>query len=1139
MSNKMQKQKTAISPHGLSLQQFRRQLHSVKNLRAGLSLARMMVKPEQIPPIVHQLSRTPLYAQLLAPMTFPMSLRAFTPKRRLEKTSTEGELMWCASVLSLYASKLSMFVKHRDDYYRAYLHADFVEAERLIDLIQESFGFSLWLLGNRLQLLQATKGLQAQKSFLEEFVSTEGINQFIAWITYFLSLRAEDNVSYSSFELETEDVLGKSWLRDYVLHHWLPSSFTSIEDAGRPISVEEPHPIIDRFETFVAMSLNYCVKYGAGNSRLLVTALEQIEGIGDTTTRRMLMVLRDGYDQQGANVLQFADVYTEGHYHEVIDSDCESLELVARAYALVGRRPPLDEKPSLRNQIVALMYDVLSMSLDAPQSRQKLKKLALLCPAYSLTFQIAAFLERTHDHVIGGGTSDLDLATALSSSLDNPWSTSALDRICVGEPWLHQMLIAHPNSPAIKLRHALSTADVTKLQLGEISLPQHRQAMYMGHIHFQKGDFTTAAASYLLATESTVDYISHTSKRYLFETYYANGQLYEAVQLAIDQILANPSAALSYPLEDLAKKYLNHADFRSSMDLAVLLHLATRYCNAKLERDISNIYENILSAEGISRPSVLTDRAGQYNHDRLVYFLRYICVPRILDDTTCFDSVEEIDTERIAVCQALLRLDPQNVASYQAEIRAITRGSEVANLLSKMQTSKIYVDEAGVLESLEVNLKESLMRYRQLLSSPSLAYQTEKLSKRLSEMLNSKGHPEFKDLKLPASELEGLFNAILLEFVSEFALSPAYGLDTHVSTSIRHGAFEGHLRRPLAIENLLCIKQNKEYILPATWRLKLPDLEGDNYDLLQKLLAKFTQRFEEIIHGYLKEKLQIRLVGDSVAMFDFHSSPTEIQSLMDGVTPSTDLNDLEDRLLSHCWMLTTRSLDAIRADLLDYAATQIGIAFDALVRGVESKIEHASVTPLMDAIARSRTAFQIAIEDVAGWFQRPTDLSRDPFDIEVATHVALQQIANCYVKNPIEPIFDLSIKEKIDGRMLDGLCEILFVLLQNVILHSGLGEQRAKVFISAQRCGEALVLECKSYLAGDVSLAERRACAVDAMKKYQRDSALKMARKEGGSGLSKVWRIAEFDLRVQHGIELLVSEEREFVARLSLIGIWL
>ena len=44
--------------------------------------------------------------------------------------------------------------------------------------------------------------------------------------------------------------------------------------------------------------------------------------------------------------------------------------------------------------------------------------------------------------------------------------------------------------------------------------------------------------------------------------------------------------------------------------------------------------------------------------------------------------------------------------------------------------------------------------------------------------------------------------------------------------------------------------------------------------------------------------------------------------------------------------------------------------------------------------------------------------------------------------------------------------------------------------------------------------------------------------KKGGSGLSKIWRIAEFDLRLKHEIKLEVTDDREFIVQLSLGGVW-
>lgn len=1138
MANKSKRNISAKAKPLSAVQLFRRTIHSDRNMRKGLARARTIVKPSFFPIIVRELSRNAIYEGILAPTTFPMSLASVLPGARLQEISIEGELLWTSSVLSLYADRLGDFVKLRDKYYFAHENANYDQATNILDQIQKEFGYSIWLIGNRLQLLQVTKGLESQKTWLENVLSTEGINQLIAWVAYFISVRTEENVSYSSFVSELSEILEIKWLRDYAKLHFLPSECASIDDPDLPISMEEPHPIIDRFETFVAMALVYCTKVDASSRATLIASLEQLEGVNDSLIQRMLAVLRDNEIGIDGKFLALADAYTEGRYELLLSDRCEGLELIARSHAYLGRPPEQDETQSLRKQLIWHMYNISVLSPDATLSRVKLKKLAIICPNRSTALEVSAFLDRTHDHLDVVSPSRLEIAASLSRPLDNPWSAAAIDSCRNNSKWLNFLAETNQSSPSVLLRLALINKSAAAVELNEMHFPGYRKAMYLGHINFAYKKYVEAAEYYLMAANSDMDFVSQKAKRALFNTYYAAGRLDEAANLAVDQVLLFPSGAISYPLEILAREYLNSGSYNNSIELAILLHLAMRHCNAKFERDLSNIYENIMEAERLDRPSMFRDRIKDFSTERLIYFLRYICVPRVLDDTTCFESVEEIDQERIAVCQLLLTLDPPNIEIYQSEIRVITRDNEVASLLSKVQTSKVYVDEAGIRDALEVSLAEPLTRYLKLLESPNLAYQAEKLSKRISEMLKSKGHPEFKDLKLPATEREGLFNAMLLEAGAEFSFNPAYGLDTHVSTSIRHGAFEGHLRRALVIEDLLCAKKDKEYILPLNWKRKLYNLNAQEFDALQKLLGRFTQRFEELLHEYLKEKLHIRIIGDNVAMFNFSGSPSEVQGLMESITPSTTVQDLAERLITHFWELTTKSLDAIRQDLLIGAAKQMSSAFDALVRGVESKFAHATIAPVIDGVARARTTFQTAIEDVADWFQRPTDLSRDPFDIEVATHVSLQQIANCYVGNPIRTSLNICVNEKIDGRMLDGLCEIFFILLQNVIRHGGFSDDKADVSITAQRDGETLILHCTSNLAPDVSINDRRICATDAMNRYEHDSAMKMARKEGGSGLSKIWRIAEFDLRVQHSIELAVSDEHQFVVKLLLKGVW-
>lgn len=1120
-----------------TLRQFRRRLHKYPDVRKGLSAARQQVDSSSFPAIIGYLGRQSIYRQVLAPHTFPKSLNDYGKRLRLAKIASLDELLWLAAVFTLYLDQLERYVKLRDSYYDTYLDGGAEDAARALGEIEEEFGQSRWLLSQKFHIIHETEGLQAQKDYLEEVMSSE-LSQIIAWSSYFFSLRAENNVSFSTLENKLSDLIGHGDLIDYFRHVVISYDPTEISELGVPMSWDEPGCMIDRLETFVMMSqLALARGLSADERRLLADALERLSVIQDWRLLSAHALITGSGSFPDAQIISAIDSYTSGCYEDVISNNSSPIELIARAYATSGIAPPREEGGTVRAHIVSLMYEILIMSPEAAQSRQKLKKIASLTSGHPVAYQITGFLERSHDHVFVTEYTELDKLTALATSINNPWHAVALGQIVDGD-WLAHLQNAHPNSPTLRLRSCVIVGDEQPLLDGVLDLPPHRQSIYMGHVALKSQRFDDAIYHYTEVAKSEIEYIAASGLRYLYRAFIAAGRIKDAVKLAVSHVRRNPGAAQAYPLTELARLGLRDASLRQSMSLAILLHLAARHEDPEVERDLSDVYENVLGAYGYERPSQLIDSVDETNKEDFIYFLRYVCVPRILDGTTQFRSVDEIEAERISICQKLLVLDARTEATYLDEIRALTLESRVALLLHQVQTSKIYVDEVGVRRAVEPTLRDSFARFQQLLGSPNLSYQAEKLSKRLEELLSSLGYSEFKGLKLPASEAESLFAEMLLGVVFEFALNPAYGLDTHVSTSIRHGAFEGHLRSPLAAEDLLCQKQGERYVLPHSWEQKLSDIDEGTSAAIVKALGRFTEKFDEFILSYLREKLHIRITGGSrTAMFNFEASAEQNGHLLESTTTSTDYEGFVDKLMNHCWSMTTASLEAIRAELINAALPAFNTGFDTLVRSLTSAAPHEQIAGLLDAIARARTSFQPAIEDVAQWFHRPTDLSREPFEFEVAVHVALKQIENCYVRSKVEAELHINVPHKLDGQVLDGLCEILFILMQNAIIHGGYEAASPSVTLLASLEGNLLQLTCSNSLSDLVDITERRNSAADAMLRYRCDSALKMARKEGGSGLSKIWRIAEFDLRAEHSLHLEVRDEKVFEARLSLEGL--
>ncbi len=1114
-------------------------MHSAKTPRSGLSRARAALPPESFPEIVRELGRQSIYKPLLAPTAFARTLRDFTSKPRLIRLEADGEIVWTASILALYRDELCSFIILREQFYESYLLGDLVGALNFLQKIEEQFGVSIWLLNQKVQILQLHEGLKAQKDLLEEVVNTPGFSQYAAWLVYYFSVRAEENVSFASLEQQAGDILEIPEMGDYWLSHVLPYDLTQVENVATPIAHEEPHPIIDRYETFVAMLQIYAVRVQASALPRLILALKQMDGFPDVRITRLQEVF--GLRELGSVdvTLPDADAYTAGRYEELLPSHGDNLELIARARVMSGLGDSGSVDLSIKSQVIRLMCDVLVRSDAAAQSRLSLKKLALFCSKHVYGIQIASFLERRHEHLQVSEYSELDRLAALAGPTDNPWSAPILAQLLTKVQWLDRLEDNVPESPAVRLRRALSDNSMAKLEALRGLIPEYRFNLYAGHIAFSQANYDKAADYYEKVRKTGNDYLESTATRYLFESHYALGKFESAMTIAVSELLRRPTAWDTYPLERLVKLCLKDQSLVSRVELAILVYLTSRHIDPKWERELSDIYENVLYEMDFTRPSQLSEifpDLSQPAVDLWIFFLRYVAIPRVLDDTTAFDDVDAVDRERISVLQILSQLDPSNGQAYLSEIRAITRDLNVSHFLKKVQSSKIYVDESGVRRALELTLRESFTRYVRLLTSPSLAYQAEKLSKRLVAMLNVKGNPEFKELKLPASELEGLVQSMLSDTVHEFALNPAFGLDTHISTSIRHGSFEGHLRSPLALEGLLCARLGETYQLPPVWSRELSELSPDDGEYVRKQLARFTQKFEDLVQGYTKQKLHIRAIGNNIAMFDYHTSDEELASLESAVAESSTYELAVDKLIAHCWYLTDRSLDAIRTDLQTSMRRQLATAFDVLVTNLESKLQHDQIVSLIDAIARARVSLDSALNDVTEWFHKPTDLSRDPFDFDLAVYVARLQATNCYTQTPIVPTFNLSVTGKVPGASLDGLCELIFILFQNAIIH-GLTEDRGvKVQISTMRKNGTVILECRNLIPAEADLAERRAMSQAAMRRYERDSALKRARSEGGSGLSKIWRIAEFDLRVKHGIFLEVTDDREFVAKVELQG---
>lgn len=1114
------------------LKVVRRKLHATKSLRDGMGNARQTLTPSMIPVIVRALSATAVYKSALAVNPFPENFGSFTTNPRLIGISLEGELYWTASVLSLFSTEINAFVQTREMVRRSTMKGEYLAALSELDAFEQRYGVSLWILSNRIQLLQLQDGLKKQKDYLEQTINIQGLNNFAALFAYYFSLRSEENVSYSTLHEEIRPVIKSVEMGDYLRHHVLPGYAEKIPDPQLLISWEEPHPIFDRYETFISALGMFVARNGRTASKHILGPLELLSEIHDTELIYLRNIIQNGIGNSiSDDAIDLYDSYLCGALKPSFESFFKYPEISARALAWTGRDVHSDD---LAGEMAMCMKAILLGEDGYKIASTRLQKIGLIAGDRRRASAIAYFLRRADNRTAMQDPS-IPGATDRTTLPLGPW---AIDELSEAEREVEFSLIASrfPNSTFVHLVHTkLLDVDVALTTLQALSLPADRKALISGKLLFDRNQHDRAREYLHAATKNARNLATVEAKRYLVLSLLKTGEVKAAIELVSDEFLNHGSAYRLFPVAELLTLALKERSLYSSVHVAIVLSIAARFVNPHWERELSDIFENSLSEQGVSRPSEMFPKSISWSSQELTYFFRYIATLRVLDDLIDFKSMEEVEEERIKICQFLIGFDAENSEVYASEIRSITREATIFRTLNTVEASKIYVDENGIKGVVTETLSEVYSRFRILANSPDLSYQADKISKRLSQLWQ-KVPLDLREYHPAQSERNGLLDSMLTIFLMEFSVNPAYGLDTHVSTTIRHGAIEGHIRTPLVAFDLLCGKADGRYVVAPRW-IGMFGVDA-GLDEIATILTRLTIRVEEQILR-CNEMLRVRNETDCPnSLFNFYMTEESRGAFRDTVDASESYDEVVAKLFKLAWSLVANSLEAIRNELLVSVGDEINAAIDSAIVSISSW-DSNTASDLRDALTRSKTRFQSDLELTKNWFRLPRDQIREDFDIDIAVDVALQQIRHCYIRNCISAKTLISLKDKFSGQHLDGLVEIMFILLQNVIRHSGYQPHDiCEVAISVSELSNEVTISVVNQVAVSIDITKVKSNAELAVSQYNYDSAMRRAREEGGSGLSKVWRIAQYDLQCTHALEVDIREQkRTFEVRMTLGGL--
>ncbi len=1115
------------------LKSFLRTANSSSNVFRGVSKARNKVQLKDIHLVIDTLIDNPLYSETIVTNPFPELNLLLDNRQRLTKANKETAFLWSACVVSKFSDELNSFILLKSKYEHSFTFGEYEKAKDYLMEIETTFNMSMWLINSKFEFLQRYESLKAQKSFLEEIVSVEGIDPIVAFFANFISSRNEEITSCEAYSIDIEGVAALPNIGSYATYHLIPFFQGEILNTTDVILYEEDNSIIDRFEALINMIEIEITNKNSELKPLINRILKILDKIQDPRIKKFSLLLQKKIQPENNNILSLLDEYTKGNYEFDTPLLVENIELLIRQ-ALFNKSilKELSEKKSPFYIAAFEMCQMLSKTGDYWESKKILEKLRLTVARTDLAKVITAFLERKDNFYTSKNRTQSEHIYSLTLSFMNPWAISTIESLSSNQNYGISLKEHYPDSTALNLHLLMNSGYQAAKEIDSMEIPNYRKKLRLGYLAFMHGDYDMAEKLFDSIDITKNQYVASQVRENMVKVFMAQGKVLNSIEIVIEHYLEHPSSINSYPIEELIhqveKEVETDGEAYQNISYCIFLSIASRIIHPKWEKNLSDVYENIIDRFEVDKPSQLKENDEGLDNSRLIYLLRYVAIPRILDDCTFFDSVDEIEKERIAICQMLLEIDPENGADYSSEIKIITTEAQITKMINHFNSGKIYVNEEGVLSYIKNSHQRMYSQYQELVKLPELNIQMDKISERLNHLLKS---PEFDSIGLPALERVGLFEKLYKHVVQELAANAAYGLDTYLSTSIRHGSFEGQVRRAFDQYGLLITKKNKN------GRSKLPDQWLEHFESLSDLEIKrilnrlevFTKTTTEIIELYLSKLIQIKTIEDTQGLFDFSIKRDELENLRLSISKDSTYGEFIDVCLKSFWKSAESSMENIKSFIQSDLKIKILKALDKMANGVSADIEDSSF--FHDAVIKSKTDFEVYVVELCEWFTQPEPQIIDDFSFDIAFGVAETQINHCYVAHNLSNQKRINVPIKIKGQYFTSIVEILFILIQNVVRHSLL--EHINYDLNIINDNGSLQIKIENEFSDDVCLDELTQTIKKSNQQYKNGFEVNIAKSEGGSGLSKIWRILEHDMKVNHSLHLEIMNENKFVVNLN------
>ena len=1069
-----------------------------------------------------------------------------------EKT-LEIALLFCIK----YADKLKKYINYKETYENMIISGSLGEAKEVLNSIIDEFGVSLWTAGQLMFIAENEIGLEGNKKIFSSFLNETRKSIIVSTVLDFMSIKAELNTSYNNYNEKVERFLKNFKFENIVFRYFASklriqeSSFC--EDDRFILQIDLQSTIIDLYNSLIDVVQRAIVAKYEFTEKELKLLHSLYEQISDYRIRNILLFLGENITiSLDDDVLDIIEQYT---IHNYINADEKLSDYLVQnpsdfqLWLLKVKCSILNGEKQFKNNIAEDMYEMYCLEKSCVNARNKLVNTLKRMSDTSWRYKL---LNLTSRKLSVFNNQDLIRLSLLNEKTITPKFLFLLpdNNIQYINLLWDQMNRKTPQTVAMFM-------SPDKVFCEDSITNEFREYLFYADYLYKNKEYEKALEyldNVIDFSEKTNLYIIEKAIRKKYTILCDINNLEKAVELIVDSYFHNPYIIRRCNLSVIEERIKRTMDSRifSSINYPLFIYLSDKFDEKNHRRALSNYIDN----NNIQSVEMLIASAAT-NNKKQIFFLKNICTLNVLKrEFRIAKTASAAASARLLILHTLVRIDHESANEYLEEISSITTRREINNRIRQVSKRKVFADVAKIKKEKQEIFEENFQKYLLMKKFNGTVEGLDILDSSTIDALRKVVMNMSEEIKHNVQYSQAILalKDLLSDITYEFLRNENYGLDTFLSSRIRHGYCKSQLTKEFKEHHLMLATSDDnepEYNVSQYWDSKICEYQICDYEKMKEYLSLFTNKIESKILEIRNEWIRIKLTPNEVGMIDF--SDFVNKALIIDKENIIDFDFLFNAIISSLWELTNRYLIIIRERIENELKSFFYDQLNDLEKNIRT-LEKTSISTMINEATSNinlcRAKISSIITDFSSFFYKD--------DVTYQDYLLEDLYTTCMgIENQIHADFEkIHVQKRVYGEYrLNGdsfsyFVEIVVMLLNNAVTHAGFSKMEdinlaVSIFIDknsyeSKEITNALAdktqnwnIETLLVIKVDNNLSEskgKKYKKIEEKVQYIFENAKnpqvikKYSTAEGGAGLYKIYKMIKYNMEVPYVILYNVTE---------------